>query len=229
MTQLQNYDLVTPGELLAESGTGLPGTYGEGERVFSKYFGMVQISDRGIGVTPLTGVYTPHEGDDVIGRVMEVSSKYWVVDINAPYHTRLNVKDLNFRVEFDELDKIMDMGDLLYARVFRIYGDRAADLSMRGTRYGKLSSNMIVNIDPVKLPRLIGKEGAMVNLIKEETKCDILIGRNGIVWVDGGAGDKAAALSAIKLIDEEFHSPNLMEKVKELFEHVRGTTGQEKV
>jgi exosome complex component RRP4 len=222
MVNVKNYDVVTPGELLSDDGRGGPGTYLEGtQNVFSKYFGMVQVSDRGVNVTPLTGVYKPHEGDDIIGKVIEVSSKYWVVDIDAPYYTRLDARDINFRAELDELNRYLDIGDLIYARVFRIYANKAADLSMRGTKYAKLPSNMIAKIDPMKLPRLIGKEGAMINLIKNETHCEIVIGQNGVIWVDGEEENKAIALSAIKLVEEEYHNPDLQEKVKELFEHVR--------
>ena len=93
---------------------------------------------------------------------------------------------------------------------------------MRGTRYGKLESKMIIRIDPVKLPRLIGKEGSMINMIKEETKCDIVVGQNGIVWVDGDEKNRSAAVSAIKFIDENYVDADLTERVRRLLEDVRG-------
>ena len=111
---------------------------------------------------------------------------------------------------------------MIYARVFRVYPNNAADVSMRGTRYGKLESKMIIRIDPVKLPRLIGKEGSMINMIKEETKCDIVVGQNGIVWVDGDEKNRAAAVSAIKFIDENYVDADLTERVRRLLEDVRG-------
>ncbi len=222
MINVKNFDIVTPGELLSDERNGGNGTYEENNKVYSKFLGMVQISDRGINVNPLSGNYYPSEGDDIIGEVTEISSKYWVVDINAPFYTRLDIRDVNFRVESGELDRYIDIGDMVYARVFRVYPNNAADISMRGTRYGKLESNMITRIDPVKLPRLIGKEGSMINMIKEETKCDILIGQNGIVWVDGDEPGKAAALAAIKFIDENYVDTDLTEKVRRLLEDVRG-------
>ncbi|MCL5106698.1 MAG: exosome complex RNA-binding protein Rrp4 [Candidatus Parvarchaeota archaeon] len=222
MINAKNFDIVTPGELLSDERNGRNGTYEENEKVYSKFLGMVQLSDRGISVSPLAGNYYPKEGDDIVGEVTEVSAKYWVVDINAPFYTRLDVRDVNFRVEESELDRYIDIGDLVYARVFRVYPNNAADISMRGTRYGKLESKMITRIDPVKLPRLIGKEGAMINLIKEETKCDIVVGQNGIVWVDGEDKNRAAALSAIKFIDENYVDSDLAEKVRRLLEDVRG-------
>ncbi len=221
MAQLKNYDIVTPGELLSEEGDGGNGTYVENGKTFSKYFGMLQVNERGASVTPLTGVYKPREGDDVIGQIVEVSSKYWVVDINAPYYTRLDSRDVNFRADIDDLARYMQMGDLIFARVFRIYANHAADVSMRGTKYAKLPSKMITKIDPMKLPRLIGKEGAMINLIKNETHCEIVIGQNGIIWVGGDKEQMNLAISAINLVESEYHIPRLMEKVTEMFENVR--------
>jgi exosome complex component RRP4 len=222
MIYFKNYDIVAPGELLSDEGKGGDGTYSEGDkRIFSKYLGMLQVSERGVNVSPLTGVYEPREGDDIIGQIVEVTSKYWTVDIDAPYYTRLDARDVNFRTEIDELDRYLNIGDLIYARIFRIYSNRAADVSMRGTKYAKLPSKMITKIDPMKLPRLIGKEGAMINMIKNETNCEIVIGQNGVVWVDGEEEKKALALSAIKLVDQEYYNPDLQQKIKELFEHVR--------
>ena len=222
MINVKNFDIVTPGELLSDERNGRDGTYEENEKVYSKFLGMVQISDRGINVNPLAGNYYPKEGDDIIGEVTEISTKYWVVDINAPFYTRLDIRDVNFRTEEGELDRYIAVGDLVYARVFRVYPNNAADISMRGTRYGKLESKMVSKIDPVKLPRLIGKEGAMINMIKDETKCDIVIGQNGVVWVDGEDNNRAVALSAIKFIDEHYVDSDLTEKVRRLLENVRG-------
>lgn len=222
MDYFKNYDIVTPGDLLSDSSRGGEGTYSEDKKVFSKYFGMLHASDRGMEVSPLTSVYTPHEGDDVIGQVVEVSSKYWVVDINAPYYTRLDARDLNFRAEINELDRYIKRGEFIYARVFRVYlGNHAADISMRGSRYAKLPSNVIVRVDPMKLPRLIGKEGAMINMIKTGSGCDVIIAQNGIAWIDGPEDRKALAIEAIELVQKEYYNPELTEKVRELFEHVQ--------
>lgn len=222
MDYFKNYDVVTPGSMLSDEKKGGDGMYVEDGKTFSKYFGVFHSGDRGMDVSPLTSVYTPHEGDDVIGQVIEVSSKYWVIDINAPYYTRLDARDLNFRAEINELDRYIQRGDFIYARVFRVYrGNHAADVSMRGTRYAKLPSNLIIRVNPMKLPRLIGKEGAMINMIKDGSGCDVIVGQNGIVWIDGDEDKKALAIEAVETVQREYYNPNLTEKVRELFEHVQ--------
>ncbi len=224
MINVKNFEMVTPGTLLSDEENGRNGTYSEGKNVYSKYFGMVQVNERGVSVSPVTSNYFPEEGDEVIGRVVEAGSKYWVVDIDAPYLVRLDNRDVNFRTEMGELDRFMSRGDLIFARVATVYVNNAADLSMKGTKYFKLPSNMIVKVDPTKLPRLIGKEGAMISLIKQETNCDIIVGQNGVVWIDGKDEDRAAAISAIEFIDENYFNPELTDSVRELLKNVREKT-----
>ena len=62
----------------------------------------------------------------------------------------------------------------------------------------------------------------MINIIKEETKCDILVGQNGVVFIDGDEKGRAAASAAIKFIDENYVDTDLTEKVRRLLEDVRG-------
>jgi len=50
-------------------------------------------------------------------------------------------------------------------------------MKMRG--YGKIDGGMIVSVGPNQVPRIIGKEGSMVNIIKNATGCDITVGQNG--------------------------------------------------
>ncbi len=220
MTQFKNYDIVTPGELLAEGGIGGEGTYMEQEKVFSKYFGMVSMNGNIINIRPLSGKYVPEEGDDIIGKIVEVSDKYWTVNIDVPYSTRIDIRDVGFRVAPGDLASIMDVDDLVYAKIERVTTNRTVDLGMRTPRYTKLPSKMIAKIDPTKIPRLIGKEGSMINTIKDATKCDIIVGQNGIIWVNGPKEQVDLALMAINLVNDKYYDPDLVNRVKELLHYV---------
>ena len=44
-------------------------------------------------------------------------------------------------------------------------------MKMRG--FGKLEGGMIISVNPHKVPRIIGKEGSMVKMIKDSTGCII--------------------------------------------------------
>lgn len=222
MIFVKAYTIVTPGELLSDNGKGGNGTYIEGNKVYSKYFGNAIVNNDFVNVVPINGVYIPQEGDDVIGRVMEVNDTYWVIDIDAPYYTRLSITEANVRERIADLSTLMDIDDIVYARVLRVSKDKSLNLTMRNGRYGKLPSGMIVKINPLRTARVIGKEGSMIKMIKDYTNCEILVGSNGIIWLNGEVSGMTAASSAIKLIDEEYYSQGLTEKVKNLLEYVRG-------
>ena len=73
---------------------------------------------------------------------------------------------------------------------------------------------VIIKITPSKVPRLIGKQGSMVTLIKEKTGTIIRVGQNGLVWVSGENVDKA--IKAIKTIEQKSHIFGLTEEISKL-------------
>ncbi|MDE1858262.1 MAG: KH domain-containing protein, partial [Thaumarchaeota archaeon] len=86
-------------------------------------------------------------------------------------------------------------------------------LSIRGEGYGKIDSGEIVKISPTKVPRLIGKRGSMINLISEKTGCDIRVGQNGAVVINGTPEGVVRAAKAVKIVEEETHAADLMARV----------------
>ena len=79
-----------------------------------------------------------------------------------------------------------------------------------------------MEITPTKVPRVIGKQGSMLTLIKDLTRCQIYVGQNGRIWLDGDDRDTAIAALAIRLIDERAQAVGLTEAVRELIERARG-------
>ena len=71
----------------------------------------------------------------------------------------------------------------------------------------------IVNITPSKVPRLIGKAGSMISLIKEKTGCNIVIGQNGRVWIKGENEDLAT--QAVLMVNDKSHLDGLTNMVTE--------------
>ena len=68
-----------------------------------------------------------------------------------------------------------------------------------------------MRINPAKVPRLIGKEGSMINMIKDKTGCRINVGQNGRIWLDGG--ETEACLKAISMIEEGAAVEGLTDRV----------------
>lgn len=222
--------LVTPGELLAE-GDYLSGdnTYKEDERIYATIIGIANSSGRTVYVTALKGCYIPRVGDLVIGKVIDVSLGGWIVDINAPYNAILYATDTlgrSYNPRRDELTRVFDVGDLILAKVI-IY-DRTRDpvLSVRKTGFGKISHGHVLTITPTKIPRLIGKKGSMITMIKNETGCHITIGQNGRVLVVGRKPeDEALAILAIRTVEREAHTSGLTDRVHELLKEEKAKRG----
>ena len=76
-----------------------------------------------------------------------------------------------------------------------------------------------VIVVPILSPRIIGKAGSMITMIKDITDCRIIIGQNGLTWISGTDPDKeAVAVEAIKLIEENSHKIGLTDEIKKFLE-----------
>jgi exosome complex component RRP4 len=92
---------------------------------------------------------------------------------------------------------------------------RTSILSILGRGLGKLEEGFIIRITPSKIPRLIGKKGSMVNMILKETGCNIVIGQNGRVLIQGKTREQEEmAVSVIHKIENEAHIPGLTNRVQ---------------
>ncbi|PIU58523.1 RNA-binding protein, partial [Candidatus Bathyarchaeota archaeon CG07_land_8_20_14_0_80_47_9] len=113
--------LVTPGDLIAE-GEYVAGenTYKENEKIYASRLGLVETENKKVSVVALKAFYIPKAEDIVIGTVVEVGFNGWTVDINAPYSAILRAGDVlsrPFRPQKDDLSQVLDMGDLIVAKV----------------------------------------------------------------------------------------------------------------
>lgn len=59
------------------------GTYTQDEKLVASLCGVVERVNKLITVRPLKARYTPEVGDVVVGRITEVSTNRWRVDVNA--------------------------------------------------------------------------------------------------------------------------------------------------
>jgi exosome complex component RRP4 len=71
-------------------------------------------------------------------------------------------------------------------------------------------------INSNKVPRVIGREGSMINLIKKETGCSIIVGQNGLIWLRGKTIEaELFAKEAITFVVEKSFVEGLTEKAQE--------------
>ncbi len=214
--------IVIPGEKIVSGKEFLPGdgTRREKEEIVASRFGLTEISDRLIRVIPLSGTYMPREGNVVIGKITDVTFNGWIIDLGAPCSSFLSVSEFPRYIKGD-LSEYYAIGEVLVCRVESIKHN-SIDLTIRGRGLGKLEKGIIININSNKVPRVIGREGSMIKLIKQETNCDIVVGQNGVVWISGDkVENELKAKEAILFVTSKSFIEGLTEKVKDFLEGKR--------
>lgn len=227
----QKRKLVIPGELVG-SGVAGHGTYEKREtdargvevsKVFSKTIGLAESKDNMHFVIPLTGIYNPKRGDGVIGKIEEVIFSKWIVDINSPYEAVLPLSEATeefIDLTKTDLTKYFDYGDLLFAEITSVTKTKNVQLSMMNRKCRKLKGGRTITVTPAKVPRIIGRQGSMVEMIKEMTGTQIVVGQNGLVWVKGD--NEGIAVEAVLTIEQKSHITGLTDHIKSMLEKKLG-------
>ena len=225
--------LVTPGELLAE-GEYQAGenTYLEAGKIFASRIGLVDLENKKVNVVALRAFYVPKVGDIIIGSVKEVGFNGWTIDIKGPYEAMLRASDVlsrPFKPQNDELSQVLDQGDLIVAKIASY--DRAHDpqLTVGEPGLGKITRGQLMHVTPTKIPRVIGRKGSMISMIKQETGCQIILGLNGIILVTGKSPvEEQLALRAIKKIEDESHTTGLTDRITQLLKEEKAKLEENK-
>jgi exosome complex component RRP4 len=112
------------------------------------------------------------------------------------------------------MKEFLDFGESVIVKVWDVKA-RGVDASMKMRGFGKIEGGMIINVGPNKVPRIIGKEGSMVKMIKSATGCNVTVGQNGKVWISGNdAGMEVATKKIIEFITENAIIDGLTGKVE---------------
>ncbi len=230
---VQEKDVVVPGQVVAEGMDYLPsyGTYRLGEKILANKIGIVSLDGKVIKTIPLAGKYSPRRNDVIIGKVFDIISAGWRVDLGGPHSALIPVKDGSF--EFiprgADLAKYFKINDYVVAKITNVSSQNLIDLSVRGQGLHKLRGGRIIPINTYKVPRVIGKKGSMVSLIKQATDCKIVVGQNGLVWLYG-EDPKMENLAAqtIQKIEKESHISGLTDRIKQFLEKETGVKLEDK-
>ncbi|NPA22984.1 MAG: RNA-binding protein [Crenarchaeota archaeon] len=226
-----NRQIVLPGDPIATREYNVTGAvYWEGNCAYAATVALVDIkNERDINVIPLSGTYKPRVGDLVIGYITDVLVTGWEVDIKSPYKAYLPLQEATLKyvdITSTDLRTLLDINDVILARIidFNLTYEIPVTLTIKEAKLGKITSGTIVEIQPVKVPRVIGKKGSMVALFKEELNCDVIVGQNGRIWIKcQDERDEAFLAQVIKFIEKESHLPGLTEKVKAMIKRYKLT------
>ena len=214
--------VVVPGDLLSEDAKRFgEGTYVKDGRIYSLLYGLANYRDK-INVIPLAGKYVPSSGDNVIGVVKDITFSNWIVDINSPYDGLLHISEFPTRIESDEMSKYLRIGSSVMTRVKDVDPTMKVELTLNDRKLGLIKAGQVIDISHTRVPRLIGKGGSMISMLKKEVNCDIFVGQNGRIWINGGAEDMDLALRTIYLIEKEAHTNGLTDRIVDFLKAEKG-------
>ncbi len=223
---MENKSVVVPGDTVAEGMEFLPGngTYRNEGVVLANRVGVLNIEGKVLKVLPLAGTYLPKENDVVIGKVIDILMSGWRVDINCPYVAVLPLQEASFDFikKGADLTEYFELNDYVVCKIVRVTSQNLVDISMKSPGLKKLKGGHYVHLNPAKVPRVIGRKGSMVGMLKHVTGCEIIVGQNGLVWLSGEPEQEAIALQAIALIDKQAHIPGLTDRTKRFLEEKTG-------
>ncbi|MBS3135886.1 RNA-binding protein [Candidatus Woesearchaeota archaeon] len=219
-------EIVIPGQVLVKGMDAFPGSgsYRDKEEIYSSRLGIVYLDGRAIKVVPVSGVYMPKIGDMVIGRVFDITMNGWRIELNCTYPSMMSLKDAtsDYIQKGADLTQYYNIGDYVVCKITNVTSQKLVDVSMREPGLKKLSGGRIFKVSPSKVPRIIGKKGSMISMIKLSTGCRIVVGQNGLAWISGDLENEFIALQAIKKIEDQSHCSGLTNSIKEFLEEKTG-------
>jgi exosome complex component RRP4 len=178
--------------------------------VISNTLGPFEQVARWVSVRPLKHRYIPEVGDIVVGRIVEVGSKRWLVDIGARTNAGLPLSAMHLsggdqrrRTLEDQLGmrSILAEGDIICAEVHSQQSDSGIILQARSMLYGRLSNGILLRVPSSLVPR----QKSHVLSLPSPLAVDIVLGVNGWIWLTPSLGlgnDTNIARDGLAIEDE---------------------------
>lgn len=205
MEYIKHKTIVVPGQIVAEGSNVGENCFREGSKIFSSIYGLARIEKNRVEVIPLNGVYIPKEDDVVIGTVKEIYGSNFYIEINSPYEGVLMPDTKSFK------GYSYTAGETISAIVERVNEVGKCYLS----KSFKITGGRILEINPKRVPRVVGKKKSMLEVIKQKTGCRIIVGQNGRIWIDGKKTERAVEI--IRYIEENAYKSGLTDTVTNIF------------
>ena len=216
---IKENEIVVPGQILATGKKFIPSgkCIRIDENIVSTVVGAVTIKDDVIKVNSNSNNYSPEIGDKIIGKIISMNNYGWRADIGSNMVVELDLRDASTSfIESGKMDKFMSVGDTIYAEITRKHRENFK-ISTKNKPFRKLIPGKLINVKNSSIPRIIGKSGSMINMIKEASNCNVIVGQNNMVYVQNDNIENIFNVqNAIKLIESEANSSGLTEKIKEM-------------
>jgi len=197
--------IITPGEVITSDPQWMRGhgTYTNDSSssadlapvIRSTLAGTLQKTNKLLSVVPLRARYTPEIGDLVIGRIVEVQSRRWKVDVAGALTAALPLSSINLpggilrkRTSVDELNirTFFEEGELLVAEVQSLFQDGSASLHTRSLKYGKLRNGYFMAVSGVGGGAGVVRAKRQIFTLQTSSRggeVDVILGVNGYIWI----------------------------------------------
>jgi exosome complex component RRP4 len=223
---VKDKDVVVPGQTMAQGMAFIPslGTFREGDDIVAGRIGLVSVEGNVLKIVPLAGPYLPKLGDVVVGYVEDVLLSGWRLNLACAYSAVLGLKDAtaDFIPRGVDLTQYFALGDIVFGKLINVTSQRLIDVTLRGQGLRKLSPGKLVTVSSVKVPRIIGKDGTMIQAVMELTRTEIIVGQNGLVWIKGDPAMEVVAADAVKFIEANAHKAGLTQTARKFIEDKLG-------
>ncbi|MEA3203176.1 MAG: exosome complex component [Thermoplasmata archaeon] len=217
--QTNERQLVLPGDVVGDK-RSIPGsgTKKVGDRLVATNAGILQAAGEKVTILPMNGAYEPRPGDQVVGVIVEANTGNWIVDVRAPWLAPLHVSEAPWRVDFGETTNYLKVGDAILCKILFVDEQKKVQVTLKDRNLSKLEGGEIYEVPPTKVARVIGKNGSMLNLLKEYVECWLFVGQNGRIWLNGAPEEVLLAREVIQSICDQAHLDGLTEKIKAMLE-----------
>ncbi|MGY0288311.1 MAG: hypothetical protein DSO07_09995 [Thermoproteota archaeon] len=211
---VKDREIVIPGQKIAKGMTPGDNVYIDKEGFLrSALLGLASLEGNKVDVIPLASAYIPKVNDLVVGKIEKISGGTILVDINSPF-TAVIVPPRNNKLG-------LEVGDVILAKVKAFDGMSSPLLTLEFEGLGKISGCVLLEIDPAKVPRVIGRRGSMLNILSSKTGSEILVAQNGFVVVKPrDHRSLMAIMRALEVIQEESHISGLSDRISKLLDTI---------
>lgn len=222
MLYVDNKEVVLPGMLLTDNNYKLgSGTFKENGKIYSNMTGLAYFDNNIISVIPFKNAYKPKYGDLVIGRVTSSSYSSWTININSTYQGFLPTSEL-YDNHDQNISHIINVRDMLLLRVSNVDEINHVKLTLRAHGLGKFNQGVIIKVKQPTVHFLSEENAFLTTLIQEYTQTDIIVAKNGLIWINGFKDNITEIIKIINFIDENPSMHNLVKKVQSMIINPRG-------
>lgn len=186
-------------------------------------FGVVQQIRNTVDLIPYKNVYKPGKGDYVIGVVIGYAPNGWILDIGSYTKAFLSASEFisgrRFDPRRDELTKYLSIGEVVGVKISEVKRLGYFGVTLKSSpedkdkKFGRIKNYYIIKVTTTKLPRIIGKKGSMIKLIKQRIKGDLIIAQNGVILFKGSYEDYLLLKKIINLIVAKTFASGLTDTV----------------